>query len=145
MRPFFGQVRRRQVDRDPFGGQRKSKCGNRGAHALAAFGHGLVRQSHDRETHHAGCYLTLYLDTARFEPEISNRRDYRHHIVTPHGSIMDPRHTGMKLQRRSGRPVQQSTSIRCAKNPAQGNRCRFVYEALAYQICAETGISRASF
>ena len=90
MRPFLGQIRRRQVDRDPFGGKRKSERGNCGAHALAAFGHGLVRQSHNRETHHAGRYLTLYLDTARFEPEIGNRRDYRHHIVTPHDSLWTP-------------------------------------------------------
>ena len=64
MATFLGQIRRRHVHGDAPRGQREAGGDKCGAHALARFGHGLVRQAHDVEGRQARRDLHLDVDGA---------------------------------------------------------------------------------
>ncbi len=81
MRPLLGQIRRRQVDRDPLGRKRQPDRGEGGMDPLAALGHGLVRQADDEEFRQAGRDLHLHLDRPSLEPQERHRGDMSDHEV----------------------------------------------------------------
>jgi hypothetical protein len=61
---FLRQIGGREVDGDAPGRQRQSRGDERGSHALARLGDGLVRQAHDVERGQAGRDLNLNIDGA---------------------------------------------------------------------------------
>ena len=79
VRAFLRQVGGREVDGDDLRRQREADRGERGANALAAFGHGLVGQPDDGELRQARRQLDLHLDGAGFESEVGNGGDGRGH------------------------------------------------------------------
>ena len=68
MRAFLRQVRRSEVDGDALCRKRQSRCDQRGAHALARFRYGFVRQPHHHEHHRPRGDLDLDVDGARLDP-----------------------------------------------------------------------------
>ena len=62
MAPLLGHVGRREIDRDPLGGEREAGGDERRAHALAQFGDRLVGQADDIEDHGAAGNLHLHVD-----------------------------------------------------------------------------------
>ena len=83
MRPFLGQIGRRQIDGDDLGRKREADCGQGAAHAFAALGHRLVGQPDDHESRDARRQLHLHLDGACLEPEIGNRGHQSDHQRRP--------------------------------------------------------------
>lgn len=89
MRALLGQIGGREVDRDPFGRERKADRGEGGAHPLAALRHRLVREADDDEGGKPAGDLHLDLDRTRLEAEKGDRGDVRDHLCTPGPSISD--------------------------------------------------------
>ena len=83
MRPFLGQVRRRQVHCDPLRRQRKSDGRKCCMDSLAALGDRLVGQTDDRESRQTGRKLDLDFDWAGFEPAIRDSGDGGRHAAPP--------------------------------------------------------------
>lgn len=85
MRPFFGKVRRRQIDGDDLGREREPDRAKRGANPLAAFGDRLVGKADDGEARKPRRELDLHFDRAGFEAEISDSSDGGGHLPAPGG------------------------------------------------------------
>jgi len=64
MAAFLGHVGGRQVDGDALGRKCDGHRRQRGSHAVARLGHGLVGQAHEREGRDAGGDGALHLDLA---------------------------------------------------------------------------------
>ena len=75
VRTFLGHVGGGEIDRDPLGRERQPHRGKRSLDPLAAFAHGLVRQTDDRKARQPRGDLALHLHLARFQPEIGNCPD----------------------------------------------------------------------
>ncbi|OPZ66476.1 MAG: hypothetical protein BWY83_02873 [bacterium ADurb.Bin478] len=59
---LFADIRRRQIDRDPFSRQIKAGVFDRCLHPLLGFANCAIRQSHSDETGIAAVQMRLYLD-----------------------------------------------------------------------------------
>ena len=74
VRAFLGQVGGRQIDGDALARQRQARGDQRGAHALARFGHRLVGEADDVEDDIAVGDLHLHVDGARLDALERHRR-----------------------------------------------------------------------
>ena len=81
MGALFGQVGRREVGDDAFGGCRQAYAGKGAAHTFAAFGDGLVAQPHDLEGDRPLGQDDLGLDPAHFGAFEGNCRDACWHVT----------------------------------------------------------------
>ena len=75
MRAFLGQIRGREIDRDPLRRQRQPDRGERGMDPLAALPHRLVRQADDEEFGQSCRDLHLNLDAARLQEMATSDAD----------------------------------------------------------------------
>lgn len=73
MAAFLGQVCRREIDRQMLVGKPQTDRMQRVAHALPAFGHGLVRQPHNGEGLRSRRDADLNLDRTRLDADKRNR------------------------------------------------------------------------
>ena len=69
MAALLGQVGRREVDGDAFGGQGDGHFRKRRAHAVTRFAHCFVGQAHDGKRRQAGGEGALYLDRFGLDPK----------------------------------------------------------------------------
>ena len=86
MAALLGEVGRCEIDGDALRRQRQTNGVQRAAHALAALGHGFIRQPDNGEGGEPGADLDLHVDSARFDPFESDRRDPREHRENPRPS-----------------------------------------------------------
>ena len=86
MTALFRQVGGSEIDGDALGRQREPDGVQRPAHPLAAFRHGLVRESDNGEGGEPRPDLDLHVDGARLDALESDRRDPREHRENPRPS-----------------------------------------------------------
>jgi len=80
-RAFLAKVGGRQVHGDPVHGEGEAGVADRGAHALAAFAHGGVRQSHCGEGRQPGGDVHFDAHERRFHADEGRREHVRDHAV----------------------------------------------------------------
>ena len=83
MAPFLGKIAGARLTVMRFGGSPSPDRVQRAAHALAAFGDGLVGKADNGEGRHARPDLHLDVDGAGFDALERDRRDPREHAQTP--------------------------------------------------------------
>ena len=117
MTAFFRQVGGGEIDGDALGRQREPDGVQRAAHPLAAFRHGLVRESDNGEGGEPRPDLDLHVDGARLDPFESDRRDPREHRENPRPSSLHSSQSAKAGQEQSANIPQE------AREPALERSC----------------------